>query len=151
MDLSKQSLNSLRDLAHRLGINSPTSCQKADLLAKIEKRKFEIENNIPALNNSRKGRPNKRNVYIAIKTDDNGKLVFYEAPAPETENYSCDKTLNSADNGCATGEKQKKRELTPQEKLKRKKIRKAKSFLSDIIGTLSDVSEILDTALNETE
>ena len=151
MDLSKYSLTSLRDLAHRLEVKSPTSCQKAELLAKIENRKTEIENNIPALNNSRKGRPNKRNVYIAIKTDDNGKLVFYEAPAPEAENYSCDKNKSAAYNGCATDEKQKKRELTPQEKRKRKKIREAKAFLSDIIGTLSDVSEILDAALNETE
>lgn len=77
MDLSKQSLYALRDLAARLGVKAPTACTKTELIVKIEKRKKEMEEN--AVNNYfiNRGRPRKSNDYIGIRQDKSGKIEFF--------------------------------------------------------------------------
>lgn len=82
MNLHEKPLYALRDLATRLGVPSPTSHNKDELIALIENRKAEIENNenIPAKNN--RGRPRLNNTYIAIKKDESGRLEFYDAEEP---------------------------------------------------------------------
>lgn len=85
MDLHEKPLYALRDLATRLNISSPTSHNKDELIALIENRKTEIENNrdIPAKSNL--GRPRFKSTYIAIRQTDNGRLEFYDAEQPLTE------------------------------------------------------------------
>lgn len=78
MDLKKQPLYALRDLATRLEIKAPTACTKTELVAKIEERKIEIEENRATSNFNTRGRPRK-NTYIGIKIDKDGKLDFFEA------------------------------------------------------------------------
>ena len=83
MDLNEKPLYALRDLATRLNIASPTSHSKADLIALIEKRKIEIENNETIAPKSKQGRLRLDNTYIEIKRNDDGKIEFYEATEPK--------------------------------------------------------------------
>lgn len=78
MDLQKQPLYALRDLAARLDIKAPTACTKPELLRKIEERKIEIEEKRAAPNFNTRGRPRLNNAYIGIRIDENGKLDFFE-------------------------------------------------------------------------
>ena len=81
MDLKKQPLYALRDLAVRLDIKAPTACTKTELIAKIEERKIEIEENRASPNFKNRGRPRK-NTYIGVKIDKDGKLDLFEARQP---------------------------------------------------------------------
>lgn len=81
MDFTKQPLYALRDLAVRLDIKAPTACTKTELIRKIEERKIEIEENRALPNFNNRGRPRK-NTYIGVKIDKDGKLDFFEARQP---------------------------------------------------------------------
>lgn len=85
MNLHDKPLYALRDLATRLNIPSPTSHNKDELIALIENRKAEIENNENISAKSNLGRPRLNHCYIGIRTDDSGKLEFYDAAQPITE------------------------------------------------------------------
>ena len=81
MDFTKQPLYALRDLAVRLNIKAPTACTKTELIAKIEERKTEIEENRAQPNFYTRGRPRK-NTYIGIRIKQDGKLDFFETQRP---------------------------------------------------------------------
>ncbi|MBR0188934.1 MAG: hypothetical protein IJQ23_00950, partial [Clostridia bacterium] len=83
MNLHEKPLYALRALATRLGVASPTSHNKDELISLIENRKAEIENNENIPSKSNLGRPRLTHCYIAIKTDDCGKLEFYDAEEPQ--------------------------------------------------------------------
>lgn len=85
MDLHEKPLYALRDLATRLGVASPTSHTKDELIALIENRKAEIENNENVHSKNNLGRPRLNHTYIGIRKDENGKLEFYDAVQPLTE------------------------------------------------------------------
>ena len=89
MDLEHKPLYALRDLAARLGVDSPTVWTKTTLLQKIAERKAEIEENRakPKFNNL--GRPRLNTCYIAIKKENDGTLTFYENTTPPSAYEYC--------------------------------------------------------------
>lgn len=88
MDLNEKPLYALRDLARRLGISRPTEPNKAELIELIEERKKYLEEYKTTATVSRLGRPLLDNSYIAIKTDENGKITFYDTKEPQPINYA---------------------------------------------------------------
>ena len=93
MNLHDKPLYAVRDLAKRLGIAAPTKPKKDELIALIEERKKELESCKPTQQSNRLGkpllgRPRLNNSYIAIKTDFDGKITFYDAEQPESENFA---------------------------------------------------------------
>ena len=85
MDLQKKPLYALRDLARRLGIAAPTALNKQDLISQIYNYKERLENQVETDKPSNLGRPLLNSCYIAIKKDENGKIIFYDAAQPFTE------------------------------------------------------------------
>ena len=83
MNLHEKPLYALRDLATRLGVPSPTAHNKDKLIALIEYRKSQIENIEKAPDKSNMGRPRLNHCYIGIRTDDSGKLEFYDTEEPQ--------------------------------------------------------------------
>lgn len=85
MDLQKKPLYALRDLARRLGISAPTALNKQDLIKQINTYKERLENQLDTDKPSNLGRPLLNSCYIAIKKDEKGKIIFYDATQPFTE------------------------------------------------------------------
>ncbi|MBP5466724.1 MAG: Rho termination factor N-terminal domain-containing protein [Clostridia bacterium] len=87
MDLQEKPLYALRDLARRLGVPAPTALKKDELIKEINVYKEQAEKNFQNSdgNPARMGRPILNNYYIAIKRDENGKIIFYDAEQPLTE------------------------------------------------------------------
>ena len=85
MDLNSKHLYALRDLAESMGVHAPTSYTKDRLINLILSRKADLENGVvpaqaPA---SKRGRPRLDNRYLGFKTDERGKIVFYETDRQE--------------------------------------------------------------------
>ena len=129
MDLQKKPLYSLRDLASRLGVKAPTACTKTELIAKIEERKTEIEENKAKPIHFTLGRPRLNNSYIEVKTEENGKITFYESK-PQEKNYDATKEII-------------KIILPPaiEDEESRKKLKKAKEILDTLSFAITTVLE----------
>lgn len=82
MDLTQKSLQSLRDLALRMGINAATVYKKPQLIEKIEERKKELESGDSKAYFHRAGRPRKDNSYISIVQKADGTIDFRNGYAP---------------------------------------------------------------------
>lgn len=88
MNLYEKPLYALRDLARRLGVSSPTVYKKTELIKLIEERKQELENNKSVNKMNRLGRPLLNNSYIAIRTNDDGTISFYDTEEPQSEKFA---------------------------------------------------------------
>lgn len=82
MDLTQKSLQSLRDLALRMGINAATVYKKPQLIEKIEERKKELESGDSKAYFHRAGRPRKDNSYISIVQKADGTIDFCDGRVP---------------------------------------------------------------------
>ena len=89
MDLSQKTLQSLRDLALRMGIATVTSYTKSELIEKIEERKKELESeNTTACFNPAVS-PRRNNSFISIVKNDDGTISFCdEQPQETTPNHA---------------------------------------------------------------
>ena len=76
MDLTKKSLQSLRDLALRMGIGAATVYKKQQLIEKIEERRIELEKGSAKTVLNHAGRPRLDNGYIRLVKKADGSLVF---------------------------------------------------------------------------
>ena len=85
MDLQKKPIYALRDLARRLGVPSPTMLKKHELIEQIYVYRDRAEKNAEGQKPSNFGRPLLNNCYIAIKKDENGKIILYDAEQPLSE------------------------------------------------------------------
>ena len=85
MNLYEKPLYALRDLGVRIGVPSATSYQKNVLIEKIYERAKQIENGMPDPPKSTHGRPKLKSCFIEIDRDENGKIIFSDATAPEKE------------------------------------------------------------------
>ena len=83
MNLHQKPLYALRNLGERLGVPAATKYKKNVLIEKIYKRVEEIEKGMPDPPRSVHGRPKLESCYIGIERDENGKVVFFDADAPE--------------------------------------------------------------------